>query len=68
MTVLRRFGRFWLDFVIGDDWRLTLGSAIALAATAALAGAGVSAWWITPAIVITMLVAGVARAQPRSPR
>jgi hypothetical protein len=67
VTVLRRIGRFWWDFVIGDDWRLTFASGIALAATAVLAGAGVPAWWITPAIVIAVLVATVARAQPRRP-
>jgi hypothetical protein len=68
MTVLRRFARFWLDFLVGDDWRLTLGSAVALGVTAVLAGAGVVAWWITPAIVVAVLVATVARTRPRCPR
>jgi hypothetical protein len=68
MTRVRGLARFWWDFVIGDDWRLALGGAVALATTALLTQAGVSAWWSTPAIVITMLVATVARAQPRSPR
>jgi hypothetical protein len=68
MTLVRRFGRFWWDFVIGDDWRLALGSAVALVATGVLAASGASAWWTTPAIVITVLVATVARTRPRSPQ
>ena len=27
MSRLRQFGRFWYDFVIGDDWRLAVGAA-----------------------------------------
>jgi hypothetical protein len=29
---LRRFGRFWLDFVVGDDWRIAVGVAVVVAA------------------------------------
>jgi hypothetical protein len=24
MSWLRRFGSFWYDFIVGDDWRLAL--------------------------------------------
>jgi hypothetical protein len=65
---LRGFGRFWWDFVIGDDWRLALGAGFALATTALLAHADLAAWWIAPTVVITVLVATVARARPRAPR
>jgi hypothetical protein len=68
MTRLRGFIGFWWDFVIGDDWRLALGAAVALAIPAVLAGMGISAWWATPAIIIAVLVATLARAQPRRPR
>ena len=30
---LRRFGAFWYDFVVGDDWRVAAGVVVALALT-----------------------------------
>ena len=30
------FGRFWWDFIIGDDWKIAAGVAVALAAGALL--------------------------------
>jgi hypothetical protein len=30
------FGRFWWDFIIGDDWKIAAGVATILAAAAAL--------------------------------
>jgi hypothetical protein len=30
------FGRFWWDFIIGDDWKIAAGVAMVLAAAAAL--------------------------------
>ena len=42
----RGFGRFWWDFVIGDDWRVAVLVAVAIGATAALVAAGVTAWWL----------------------
>jgi len=61
---LRRFGAFWWDFVIGDDWRLALGGGIALAATGFFANRGAAAWWITPLVVVALLVGTLARAKP----
>jgi hypothetical protein len=34
--LLRGFGRFWYDFVVGDDWRIALGVVLVLAAGAVL--------------------------------
>ena len=50
---LRRAGRFWLDFVVGDDWRLAAAVAAGLVATAALAAAGLPAWWPLPLAAVT---------------
>jgi hypothetical protein len=53
------FGRFWWDFVVGDDWVAAAGVIAGLALTAALA-----AWWVMPiavAIVLTMSVLRAAR-------
>ena len=65
MSRLRGFGRFWWSFVIGDDWRLALGGGCALGVTGLLATTTISAWWVTPVIVIAVLVATLARSQPR---
>ncbi len=56
------FGRFWWDFVVGDDWRASLQVALAIAATAGIAAAGVSAWWVLPPVVIVVLYASLRRA------
>ena len=36
----RGFGRFWYDFVVGDDWRIALGVVLVLAAGAVLVATG----------------------------
>lgn len=33
MTVLRAFGRFWYDFIIGDDWKIAAAVVLAVALT-----------------------------------
>src|SRR5207244_3174118 len=48
MNALRRFGAFWWEFVVGDDWRIAVGVVVALAACAAVAASGAPAWWIVP--------------------
>ena len=55
MSRLRAFGRFWWDFVIGDDWLVAVLVAIGIGATAVLAAAGVAAWWLLPAAVPLVL-------------
>jgi hypothetical protein len=59
---LRAFGRFWWDFVVGDDWRSAAGVVIAVGATAALAAAGVAAWWVMPLAVLAVLYVSLRRA------
>jgi hypothetical protein len=56
------FGRFWWDFVVGDDWLAALGVAIAIGATAALAAEHVAAWWTLPVAVLVVLYASLRRA------
>jgi hypothetical protein len=46
---LTAFGRFWYDFVIGDDWTVAVTVAVALVVTRLLHDAGVSTWWLVPA-------------------
>jgi hypothetical protein len=52
---LRSFGRFWWNFVVGDDWRAAAGVVVAIGATASLGEAGVDAWWLLPAAVAAIL-------------
>ena len=33
------------DFVVGDDWRLAIGTVTAIGGTAVLVTLGVNAWW-----------------------
>jgi hypothetical protein len=56
------FGRFWWDFVVGDDWLSAVGVAIGLGATAAVAADGVAAWWLLPVAVAVVLYASLRRA------
>jgi hypothetical protein len=44
------------DFVVGDDWRTAAGVVVAIGATAALQGAGVTAWWLIPVAVLALLL------------
>jgi len=50
------------DFIVGDDWRTALGVALALALTALIAAAGVSAWWVMPLAVLGLLALSIRRA------
>jgi hypothetical protein len=59
---LRAFAAFVYDFVVGDDWRVAAGVAIALGVTAVAAGAGLTAWWIMPVATAALLAASLWRA------
>ena len=62
MSRLAAFGRFWWEFVIGDDWLVAVLVAVAIGATAALAAAGVTAWWLLPLAVLLVLWLSLRRA------
>ncbi|MGH3727138.1 MAG: hypothetical protein ACRDTU_00105 [Micromonosporaceae bacterium] len=57
MRLLTAFGRFWYDFIIGDDWKIAAAVVTALALTAILLITGVLAG---AALVLTGAVAVVA--------
>ncbi|HEY3088351.1 MAG TPA: hypothetical protein VGJ59_09830 [Jatrophihabitantaceae bacterium] len=59
MDRVRAFGRFWYDFVIGDDWRIAVGVVAALAITYAVSTTGTSAWWVLPVAVAVVLPASL---------
>ena len=62
MKQLAAFGRFWWEFVIGDDWLVAVLVVVAIGATAALAAAGVAAWWLMPVAVLLVLWVSLRRA------
>ena len=55
MKRLAAFGRFWWEFVIGDDWLVAVLVAAAIGATAILAAASIAAWWLLPLAVPVVL-------------
>jgi hypothetical protein len=62
MKCLVGFGRFWWDFVIGDDWLAAVLVAIAIGVTAAVAHDGVTAWWLMPLAALLVLWLSLRRA------
>ena len=55
MSRLRTLAAFLYDFVVGDDPLIAAVVLVMLALTAAIAGAGVPAWWILPLGVVAVL-------------
>jgi hypothetical protein len=61
-----KFFRFWYDFVVGDDWVIAAGAAIAIGTTGLLVQRGLSAWWVMPVAVACLLVASIWRETQRA--
>jgi hypothetical protein len=59
---LRSFCRFWWNFIVGDDWRVAAGVAVALGATSLLTQDGIDAWWLLPGGVALVLTGSLRRA------
>jgi hypothetical protein len=49
------FGRFWYQFIVGDDWTLAATVAVGLVLTAILNARHVAAWWLVPVLVISAI-------------
>jgi hypothetical protein len=62
MTWLLGFGKFWYDFIVGDDWRVAVGVIVGTAATALLAHNAMPAWWAMPLCVAATLSLSLRRA------
>jgi hypothetical protein len=61
MKHLAAFGRFWWDFIIGDDWRIAAGLVVAFGLCALLVNQSIAAWWLLPVAVVAMLAGSVLR-------
>jgi hypothetical protein len=69
MTRLRALALGTWDFVVGDDWPTAAGVALAIGATALLAGVGISSWWVLPVAVALLLSRSLRRElRPRERR
>jgi hypothetical protein len=62
VSQLRSFGRFWWSFIVGDDWLVAAGIALALALAGFLTDRGVDAWWLLPLAVVAVLASSLRRA------
>jgi hypothetical protein len=61
MKYVVAFARFWWDFIVGDDWLVAAGLAVALGLTWLLAHEGVNPWWLLPGAVVLLLAGSVWR-------
>ncbi len=67
MRLLAQFGRFWYDFIVGDDWTIAVAVVIAVAVTAVLAHRGWNVWPIVP-VGVTLILAVSCRREARARR
>jgi hypothetical protein len=66
MKYVKAFGRFWWDFIVGDDWTVAAGVGLALAGVWILTHHGVNAWWLLPLVVALLTGISVWRAAGQS--
>ena len=63
MKYVVNFFAFWYDFIVGDDWRLALGTVIGLGACwYCLAYSEIDLWWLMPLVVLASLSWSLRRA------
>jgi hypothetical protein len=65
VTRIKQWALAVWDFVVGDDWLVALGVAVAIAATALVADSTVAAWWVLPVAVVALLLDSLRRAARR---
>lgn len=66
MRRVKVFARFWWEFVVGDDWRIAAGLAVALGLCALLVHEDLAAWWLLPLAVLGLLAESLRRATRNS--
>jgi hypothetical protein len=62
MRYLGAFGRFWYDFVVGDDWRIAVGVVATVAVVYLATHRGADAWWLLPCAVLALLSVSIVHA------
>jgi len=63
MSLLKRIGLFWYDFIVGDDWTMAAGVVISTTVLRLLVGTIAVAWLIPPIAVTGLLALSLGRAQ-----
>ena len=56
MRYLVGFGRFWYEFIVGDDWRIAAGGTLVLAVGALVEAAGLGGEWLPPTLAVGFAV------------
>jgi hypothetical protein len=56
MRYLVGFGRFWYEFIVGDDWRIAAGVTLVLAIGAVVEAAGLGGAWLPPTLALGLVV------------
>ena len=64
LQYLIRFGKFWYNFVVGDDWMIAAAIVVTLVVLALLGKS--TLWWLLPLVVILALGVSLARATRHS--
>jgi hypothetical protein len=59
MKWLEQFGKFWYDFIVGDDWRIAVGVVITITGVFVTAHHDLNWWWLLPLAVALLLGASV---------
>ena len=68
MRHVKAFGRFWYDFVIGDDWVIAVVVVVAVTITALLAhNTSFPAWIVMPCAAVAVLAISILRAAAPKP-
>jgi hypothetical protein len=65
---LTQFGKFWYDFIIGDDWRIAIGVVATLTGVFVAAHHGTNVWWLLPLAVAALLALSVTHEMRRKLR
>jgi hypothetical protein len=61
MKYIIAFAAFWIDFIVGDDWRIAVAVVVGLAVTAVLVWTGIPAWWVLPVGIAGYLAVSMTR-------
>jgi hypothetical protein len=61
MKYITAFGRFWYDFLVGDDWTIAVAVVVAVALTALLSRVTSAAWIVMVVAVAAILPISVWR-------
>jgi len=62
MRAIKNFGLFWLDFILGNDWVMSVTLLISLAVVTSLSHDHTNAWYFLPIVVVLALSLSVFKA------